>query len=264
MPLTPDAPPDLGHPKWVLFGSFITSFLLFFLSDYWVFWCNFFILFLTLFWALFLLFWIDFFSRSRGFFFQELSASFGLIQGYFFFDEGNEKVKITLSFLGFFERCTALFFTLRLHNFWVVFFSFFRLFLDWRWCIFIVIFDYFFADFLLLCVALFLKFAVTFFVFLFVFLDFCLVNIHAVYDCCACAAVQLNSDRCSFFFLFLGASLRFFCAILCQLNLFLLIVFVPFYGGFLPLLLARFFRIFIARNGGYLGGGYLGAFLACF
>jgi hypothetical protein len=43
-----------------------------------------------------------------------------------------------------------------------------------------------------------------------------------------------------------------------------LIVFVPFYGGFLPLLLARFFRIFIARNGGYLGGGYLGAFLACF
>ena len=40
-------------------------------------------------------------------------------------------------------------------------------------------------------------------------LVFYLVNIYAVNDCCATVAVQLNSDQCSFFFLFRGASLRF-------------------------------------------------------
>jgi hypothetical protein len=71
--------------------------------------------------------------------------------------------------------------------------------------------------------------------------------------------VQLNSDQCSFFFLFLGASLRFFCTTLCLLNLFFAFVLAPFYWGFLPLLLARFFWFFVGSK-----GGIAGAFLACF
>jgi hypothetical protein len=65
------------------------------------------------------------------------------------------------------------------------------------------------------------------------------VNIHAVNDCCACVAVQLNSDQCSFFFLFLGASLRFslrdslsiesvFCV---RFRAFLLGIFTPSFGS---------------------------------
>jgi hypothetical protein len=85
---------------------------------------RFFYSFLTLFQTLFLFLWINFLIRSCDFFSRNWAHFFDQYKAIFFFDEGNEKAKITLSFLGFFECCSALFFTLRLHNFWVVFFSF--------------------------------------------------------------------------------------------------------------------------------------------
>ena len=94
--------------------------------------------------------------------------------------------------------------------------------------LFCFIFDYFFAGFFLLGVALFLKFAVHFFVFYYCFLDFCLVNIHAVNDCCACVAVPLNRDRCSFFFLLLVTALCFSLRDLLRMESIFLAVFLFF------------------------------------
>jgi hypothetical protein len=60
------------------------------------------------------------------------------------------------------------------------------------------------------------------------FLDFCLVDIHAVNDCCACVAVPLNRDRCSFFFLFLSASPCFSLRDLLRMESIFLAVFLFF------------------------------------
>jgi hypothetical protein len=92
-----------------LLGCFVPYFLFFFNS------------FLS---SLFILFYQFFYPLTRCFLLW-IEVFFLEIQGYFFYDEGIEKVKITLSFLGFFECCTALFFTHRLPIFWVSFFSFF-------------------------------------------------------------------------------------------------------------------------------------------
>jgi hypothetical protein len=58
----------------------------------------------------------------------------------------------------------------------------------------------------------------------------------AVNHCCACVAVQLHSDQCSFFFLFLGASLLFLHDSLSIESVFIDRFFGFCWGTFIPFL----------------------------
>ena len=131
------------------------------------------------------------------------------------------------------------FFTLRFPIFFGWFFSlFYRLFSDWYYWIFNTVFDYFSALFFL-CITLYFEFRSWLFYFLLVFftcillLFICvftllLANIHAVNDCCTYVVARLNSERCSFFFLFLSASPCFSLRDLLRMESIFLAVFLFF------------------------------------
>ena len=116
----------------------------------------------------------------------------------------------------------------------------------------------------MLCVALFLKFAATFFRFLFVFLVFCLVNLYAVNGCCACVAVQLNSDQCSFFFLFLGGCLRFSLSDSLSIKSVFLRSFSCFFTGDFYPFFSSIFSVFCGQEWGCFEGLFRGLFWLVF
>jgi hypothetical protein len=195
-----------------LLGCFVPYFLFFFNS------------FLS---SLFILFYQFFYPLTRCFLLW-IEVFFLEIQDYFFLRWGRLKSKNYSLIFRIFWMLFCSFFTLRLHNFWV----FFSLFLSSIFRLMMMNFHHhfwlFFSWFFLAWCYSFFKIRCWLFCFLFVYLYLCLVNIHAVNDCCACVAVPLNRDRCSFFFLFLSASPCFSLRDLLRMESIFLAVFLFF------------------------------------
>jgi hypothetical protein len=133
--------------------------------------------------SLFILFYQFFYPLTRCFLLW-IEVFFLEIQGYFFYDEGNEKAKITLSFLGFFECCTALFLLFDslffLGGFFLFFTVSFQIDIIEFLIPFLTIFQLFFffallfiLNFVVDCFIFYLYFLLVFYCYLFVFLLYC-------------------------------------------------------------------------------------------